>query len=213
MKKAKPLQLPPDISVVRQGQTYVISKDGVGEIGGVVLNGTSQGDTQLKPYLKGDQGGNKEIVAFVSQQMADALLSHVASKPAHLQRDPYYPDNIPEGTEVLENTLFPCSKCGDITARLVFVYDVSSASGMHIMSKKFELEAFVSTYPIWLIGAPDSEDEENSKHLTLQIAPVKGEVYWEHPDIMNARLEELDVDHCQSRVYESNLSNKKKECH
>ncbi|BAJ01127.1 hypothetical protein [Shewanella violacea] len=49
MNKAPKLQFPPDISVERQGKTYVIFRVGVGEIGGIVLSETAQGDTQLQP--------------------------------------------------------------------------------------------------------------------------------------------------------------------
>lgn len=50
-------------------------------------------------------------------------------------------------------------------------------------------------YPVWLIGAPDSEDDSVARHLTLQLAPIRGEVYREHPDKMNSRLMELDDKH------------------
>ncbi|ELH8609684.1 hypothetical protein Q8V93_003406 [Enterobacter asburiae] len=50
-------------------------------------------------------------------------------------------------------------------------------------------------YPVWLIGAPDSEDYSVAWHLTLQLAPVSGEVYREHPDQMSSRLVELDDKH------------------
>lgn len=52
-----------------------------------------------------------------------------------------------------------------------------------------------SSYPVWLIGAPDSEDDSVARHLTLQLAPARGEVYREHPDQMNSRLVELDDKH------------------
>ncbi len=39
-------------------------------------------------------------------------------------------------------------------------------------------------YSVWLIGAPDSKDDSVARHLTLQMAPVRGEVYREHPDQM-----------------------------
>ena len=67
---------------------------------------------------------------------------------------------------------------------------------METVGKKFELEAFVSDYPVWVLGAPDCDDDDIAKHLTLQIAPKKGKVYWEHPEDMNKRLIELDDNHC-----------------
>ncbi|WP_419593209.1 hypothetical protein, partial [Thiolapillus sp.] len=67
---------------------------------------------------------------------------------------------------------------------------------MEAVGKKFELEAFVSDYPVWVLGAPDCDDDDIAKHLTLQIAPKKGKVYWEHPEDMNKRLIELDDNHC-----------------
>ncbi|EOS94580.1 hypothetical protein [Erwinia tracheiphila] len=42
----------------------------------------------------------------------------------------------------------------------------------------------------------DCEDDSVARHLTLQLAPVRGEIYWEHPDHqMNSRLVELDDKH------------------
>ncbi len=82
------LQLPPGISVKRRGNAYAIFRNVYEEIGGVVVRGTSLGDTQLQPYVEEPQEKNKQIVALVAQQMSDALLAHVAKKPAHLRRVP-----------------------------------------------------------------------------------------------------------------------------
>ena len=196
MNKAPKLQFPPDISVERQGKTYVIFRVGVGEIGGIVLSETAQGDTQLQPYLKVDLDSNKTIVASVAQQMSDALLIHHAQKPECLQRDPLPPRNIPAGTVVFENKVFPCSKCNNIIGKLIFADDITSPNEMKSVAKKFELEASVSPYPVWIIGAPDSDNDDIAKHLTLQITPIKGKTCWEHPDKMYRRLIELDNDHC-----------------
>lgn len=68
------LQLPPGISVKRRGNAYAIFRNEYEEIGGVVVRGTSLGDTQLQPYVEEPQEKNKQIVALVAQQMSDALL-------------------------------------------------------------------------------------------------------------------------------------------
>lgn len=190
------LQLPPDISVKRQGSAYVIFRNGHEEIGGVVVRGTPLGDTQLQPYVEEPQEKNKQIIALVAQQMSDALLVHVAKKPDHLRRDTFPPNHVPAGTEVFENKVFPCTKCNQIIARLVYSWDSASVEEMETIGKKFELEASVSDYPVWVLGAPDCDDDDIAKHLTLQIAPKKGKVYWEHPDNMNNRLIELNDNHC-----------------
>lgn len=189
------LSLPAGISVQRQGSTYVILKNGQGEIGGVVLEGTPYGNTQIRPYVNEPQDKNKGVVALIAQQMTDALLEHVAKKPEHL-RSPVFPPekNFPDDV-ILENKIFPCSRCNQITARLVFAWDCSSGEELETLGKKLELEASVSSYPIWILGAPDSDNDDTARHLTLQIAPVKGKVYWEHPDDMNKRLIELDDNH------------------
>jgi hypothetical protein len=61
---------------------------------------------------------------------------------------------------------------------------------------------FVASLPLDLVVkqmadalAPDSEDYSVAWHLTLQLAPVSGEVYREHPDQMSSRLVELDDKH------------------
>ncbi|WP_345860732.1 hypothetical protein [Shewanella algae] len=190
------LQLPSGISVKRRGNAYAIFRNEYEEIGGVVVRGTSLGDTQLQPYVEEPQDKNKQIVALVAQQMSDALLVHVAKKPEHLRRDAFPPHNVPTGTEVFENKVFPCTKCNQIIAKLVFSWESASVEEMEAVSKKFELEASVSDYPVWVLGAPDCDDDDIAKHLTLQIAPRKGKVYWEHPEDMNKRLIELDDNHC-----------------
>lgn len=190
------LKLPPDISVKRQGNAYVIFRNGYEEIGGVVVRGTPLGDTQLQPYVEEPQEKNKQIVALVAQQMSDALLVYVAKKPDHLRRDAFPPNKVPAGTEVFENKVFPCTKCNQIIAKLVFSWDSASVEDMETIARKFELEASVSDYPVWVLGASDCDDDNIAKHLTLQIAPKKGKVYWEHPDDMNKRLIELDNSHC-----------------
>lgn len=183
-------------SVVDGCVTYVVLKDKQ-EIGGVAVSGTPAGETRLDPYLKESQNQNDvKLVALVQQQMTDALLMHEASKPEHLSRDATPPDFVPEGTEVFESKMIPCSRCNQVIAHLVFSWDSASEEEMECVGKKFELEASVSDYPIWILGAPDSDDDAIAKHLTLQISPVKENVYWEHPNEMNKRLIALDDDHC-----------------
>lgn len=189
------LSLPTDISVKRQGSTYVILKNGNSEIGGVIVRGTSHGNTLLEPYVNEPQDENKMVVAQVAEQMSSALLMHEARKPEHLRTDVFPPDNVPPGTEVFENKVFPCSKCNRITVRLIFAWGCMSEEEMRAIGKKFELEASLVNYPVWIIGAPDSDNDDTARHLTLQIAPIKGKVYWEHPDDMNKRLIELDDNH------------------
>lgn len=189
------LQLPSGISVQKYGSTYVIFRNGDTEIGGIIVSGTPMGDTQLQPYVKDPQNNNKHIVASVAQQMSDALLEFVAQKPDS-QRHDAFPPIVSDGTEVFENKIFPCSKCNKITARLIFSWKTASIEEMENIAKKFELEVSVSDYPVWILGAPDCNDDDTAKHLTLQIAPNEGKVYWEHPDDMNKRLIELDEIHC-----------------
>jgi hypothetical protein len=190
------MNLPPGISVKRQGNAYVIFRNRHERIGSIVISGTPLGDTQLQPYVEEPQDKNKQIVALVAQQMSNALLVHVAKKPDYLRRDAFPPNNLPAGTEVFENKVFPCSKCNQIVAKLVFSWASASIEEMETIGKKFELEASVSDYPVWILGAPDCDKDDIAKHLTLQIAPKKGKVYWEHPDDMNKRLIELDDNHC-----------------
>ncbi|MGX6613794.1 hypothetical protein [Enterobacter kobei] len=83
----------------------------------MVVTETPSGDTQLRPYVKDPVELNKDIVALVAQQMADALIEHAGRQPDGTIPSP--PAPIP-GTKLLENTMFPCSRCGRITARLVF---------------------------------------------------------------------------------------------
>ncbi|WP_419608883.1 hypothetical protein, partial [Thiolapillus sp.] len=125
------LQLPPGISVKRRGNAYAIFRNEYEEIGGVVVRGTSLGDTQLQPYVEEPQEKNRQIVALVAQQMSDALLVHVAKKPAHLRRNAFPPNNVSTGTEVFENKVFPCTKCNQIIARLVFSWESASVAASH----------------------------------------------------------------------------------
>lgn len=99
------------------------------------------------------------------------------------------------GTMLLENTMFPCSRCGRITARLVFAPECTSEAEVVSLGERLRNDVRYAPYPVWLIGAPDSEDDSVVRHLTLQLAPVSGKVYREHPDQMNSRLMELDDKH------------------
>lgn len=196
LKKITIMNLPNNITVERRGKTYILLKNKQEEIGGVVVSGTPTGDTQLAPYVCEPQNKNKKVVAIVMQQMTDALLMHEAKKPEHLRRDALPPVNIPEGTEVFETKIFPCSKCNKIIAALVFAWESASPEEMEIIATKFELEASIAKYPMWILGASNCNDDEIAKHLTLRISGKKGEVYWEHPDDMNKRLVELEECHC-----------------
>ncbi|AQL13667.1 hypothetical protein BBD64_26400 (plasmid) [Klebsiella variicola] len=188
---AQKLHLPPNVHVRRRGNTYVICY-GHDEVGGVVVTETTSGDTQLRPYVKDPVELNKDIVAMVAQQMADALIEHAGRQPDGAFPSP--PAPIP-GTTLLENTMFPCSRCGRITARLVFAPECASEAEMLSLGERLRNDVRYAPYPVWLIGAPDSDDDSVARHLTLQLAPAWGEVYREHPDQMNNRLVELDNKH------------------
>ncbi|HBV9099070.1 hypothetical protein Q4Q79_13520 [Morganella morganii] len=185
------MRLPPNVQVRRRGNTYVICYCN-NEVGGVVVTETPSGDTQLRPYVKDPVELNKDIVALVAQQMADALIEHAGRQPDGTIPSP--PAPIP-GTKLLENTMFPCSRCGRITARLVFAPECASEADMLSLGERLRNDVRYAPYPVWLIGAPDSEDDSVARHLTLQLAPIRGEVYREHPDKMNSRLMELDDKH------------------
>lgn len=185
------LQLPPHVQVRRRGNTYVIC-DHDDEVGGVFVTETTSGDTQLRPYVKDPVELNRDIVALVAQQMADALIEHAGRQPGGPCSSP--PAPIPS-TTLLENTMFPCSRCGRITARLVFAPECAFEADMVSLGERLRNDVRYAPYPVWLIGAPDSEDNSVAQHLTLQLTPVSGEVYREHPDQMNSRLMELDDKH------------------
>lgn len=187
------LHLPPNVQVRRRGNTYIIYY-GHDEVGGVVVTETPSGDTKLRPYVKDPVELNKDIVALVAQQMADALIEHAGRQPEGTRYSPSPPAPIP-GTMLLENTMFPCSRCGRITARLVFAPECASEAEMVSLGERLRNDVRYAPYPVWLIGAPDSEDDSVARHLTLQLAPARGEVYREHPDQMNSRLVELDDKH------------------
>lgn len=85
------LHLPPNVQVRRRGYAYVIYYNGDDEVGGVVVTETPSGDTQLRPYVKDPVELNKDIVALVAQQMADALIERAGSLavPVPHHRLPY----------------------------------------------------------------------------------------------------------------------------
>lgn len=63
------------------------------------------------------------------------------------------------------------------------------------LGERFRNDVSYAPYPLWLIGAPDSEDDSVARHLTLQLATDRSEVYREHPAQMKSRLVELDDKH------------------
>ncbi|EQA1624954.1 hypothetical protein V5K00_RS22970 [Enterobacter asburiae] len=90
----------------------------------MLVTETLSGDTHLRPYVKDPVELNKDIVALVAQQMADALIEHAGR----------HPDGAIPDTTLLENTMFPCSRCGRITARLVFAPECTSEADMMSLS-------------------------------------------------------------------------------
>lgn len=96
------LQLPPGISVKRRGNAYAIFRNEYQEIGGVVVRGTSQGDTQLQPYVEAPQDNNKQIVALVVQQMTDALLMHEAKSQTMQGEMPFHQTIFPKEQKSLK---------------------------------------------------------------------------------------------------------------
>jgi len=198
-------RLPEDVTVdkgIHDGkEAYIAHTREWDEIGGVMVSGTSDGDTHLEPYISKQiigysQAEKERLIADIAQQMTDVLIKHQAGKPEHLRDTVTPPSDIPPGTQVIESKCFPCSKCNDIVARLIFSWDSATGEEIEAMGEKFLLECISVDYPVWILGAPDSQDDSVAKHLTLQLAPNKGAVYFEHPDDMNTRLIALDDQHC-----------------
>lgn len=159
--------MPPNVQVRRRGYANVIYYNGDDEVGGVAVTETPPGDTQLRPYVKDPVELNKDIVALVAQQMADALLSMLAGNLR-------VPDISPLPA--------PRSRCGRITARLFFAPECASETEMVSLCERLRNDVRYAPYPVWLIGAPDRDDDSVARLLTLQLAPVRGEVYREHPE-------------------------------
>ncbi len=188
--------------IVRDGKIAysILTKEGL-ELGGLVVSGTPDGDTHLEPYISDDktsysQNDKERLVADVSRQMTDALIQYEASKPEHFRKEVTPPTNLPDGVQALENQYIPCSKCNSILARLIFSWDSATKTELVDMGEKFIFECSSIDYPVWILGAPNSQDDRVAEHLTLQLAAEIGKVYWEHPDDMNERLVSLDDHHC-----------------
>jgi hypothetical protein len=177
-------------SCSRRGNTYVICY-GHDEVGGVVVTETTSGDTQLRPYVKDPVELNKDIVAMVAQQMADALIEHAGRQPDGTFPSPPAPFRhyAPRKHHV---PLLPL-RANNCPAG--FCPECASEADMLSLGERLRNDVRYAPYPVWLIGAPDSDDDSVARHLTLQLAPVRGEVYREHPDQMNSRLVELDDKH------------------
>jgi len=112
----------------------------------------------------------KDIVALVAQQMADALIEHAGQQPGGASPSPPAPIS---GTTLLENTMFPCSRCGRITARLVFAPECTSEADMMSLGDRLRNDVRYAPYPVWLIGAPDSEDDAR-----IQCDFETGDCFW-----------------------------------
>lgn len=98
------LRLPPNVQLRRRRNAYVIFY-GDDEVGGVVVAETLSDDTQLRPYVKAPVELNRDIVALVAQQMADALIEHVARQPDGAR----HPLSSPAPFPARRSSKTPCS--------------------------------------------------------------------------------------------------------
>jgi hypothetical protein len=146
--------LAPDVQVRRRGNTYIIYYDH-DEVGGVVVSETPSGDTQLRPHVKEPVELNKDIVALVAQRMVDALIEHAGRQPDGTRH--FSPDPIP-GTALLENTTFPCSLWAN-NCPAGFCPGCASEAEMVSLGERLRNDVRYAPYPVWLIGAPDSDDD------------------------------------------------------
>ncbi len=71
----------------------------------MVVTETPSGDTQLRPYVKDPVELNKDIVALVAQQMADALIEHAGRQPGVSDISPLFLPPFP----ARRSSRTPCS--------------------------------------------------------------------------------------------------------
>lgn len=199
-------KLPPDISFQKEnlsyGMAYVFRHADMGELGRVVVQGRSDGQSHITCEVVGDPNDPmtekrgaifKPIGLELVRQMDRAMGSAERQEPPWVEPPP----RSPEPKQGIASTLMQCATCRANVALLIYADDAIDTSGLEDYARMMYPQVAEMHVPTWVIGPPSGVGPpEQQLSDMLKMWPQREPVFRSCPDDFNPIIEKLVTTHC-----------------
>jgi hypothetical protein len=197
-------RLPPGTSFFRQpwgdSWAYVFRHRTLGELGRILLQGTTGGKTIVTCEVAGDPADPmtaQRAAIFGSIGLDVAERMQAATGPAPRDRLFETPPHPPESSETIATKHLTCDHCGTMTAMLIFAPEATDPGRFEDYACKMYHEYGRFNLPTWIIG-PDlgGGPPIDRPADILKVWPKREPLRRWTPKEFNVMLDRLDAGHC-----------------
>ena len=100
--------------------------------------------------------------------------------------------------EIIESSLIPCDRCGELAAQLIFVDDSTDINKIEECARKMVVQYSDLNVPTWIIGEPLGTPGYDTKTRILKVWPNREPIQLKTANEFNEELDELLARHCKS---------------
>ena len=203
-------RLPPDVSFSKQPWgdhwAYVFRHRTLGEIGRILLQGTTDGKCLVSCEVVGDPADPmtaeraaifKPLGIKISEKMAAATGPVSEDSIGDPQPRP------PESLERIESKHIPCEQCGEMAAMLIFAPDATDPGRFEDYARKMYPQYVRLNLTTWIIGPPIGDMPlMDCPSDILKIWPAREPIRRMTPAEFNVTLGRITAAHCRPLVRE-----------
>jgi hypothetical protein len=149
--------LPPNITqrktLLREGiYAYVFSHNKLGDLGRITITPHTNGQSQFNCEIAGDINDpmtqkRRAIFEPLAREIIDKTSGILGEGTGEIKDPIYKPDQ-----QQVPSTVFPCEKCGELTAMCVFDQWATTRGDLENMARMMYLEVEKLNVPTWVFG-------------------------------------------------------------
>ena len=199
-------KLPSDISYYKEQLgndiAFIFRHAEIGELGRLLLQERSDGQTQVIYEVVGDQDDpmtaqRAAIFEPIGRELSNQLEQAVgkSSAPAS-SADAHAPKPPLKSIKQVANKLIPCPRCNRAAALLIFADDATDQGGLEDYARLMYPKVVELNVHTWVI-APPEEPGWDAVAGILKIWPEREAVCRLTPDEFNLRLDRTIAKHCR----------------
>jgi len=195
-------QLPPQITMRKEpfgsSWMYVFRHNTLGDLGRIVVQGQSDGETKFTTELTGgpdDPMFKKRKAIFLP--LSEKVMAFVASQLGKKSRDETAKRAGPATRHTLPTKVMTCSTCDKPTALLIFANQWENEGDLENAARVMYYEINRLNVPTWVIGEISGKGNPMSNSTIIKkVWPKREDMFEASPSEFNLKLEELDKKHC-----------------
>ena len=201
-------KLPSDISFYKEqldnGIAFIFRHAEGGELGRLLLQERSDGQTQVKVEVVGDQrdpmtAQRAAIFVPIGRELSNLLEQAVgrSSAPA-TSTDAHAPKPPLKSIKQIASKLIPCPRCGRPAALLIFADDASEQGGLEDYARLMYPQVVELNVPTWVIAPPEHQGWDAAAQIK-KIWPEREPLCRLTPNEFNQGLDRVLTKHCQGQ--------------